>query len=74
MAAVFFFYDQAGKHAEALKIMMKYCGKSLAIRREVLGERHPSFGDTCYNMALLHRAQSDSDRARELFAAAPRPQ
>ena len=93
-----------GKDAEALE----YCGKSLAIRREVLGERHPppsrptttwamssahaealecyqkslairrevtgrailSFGNTCNNMAALHHNQGDSDRARELFAAA----
>ena len=34
----------------------------------VLGSDHPNVADSKYNMALLHKGRSETDRARQLFS------
>ena len=57
---------RAGKSGEALKSARR----ALAIRKEVLGERHPDYAQSLNNLALLLWAQGDYAGARPLYEQA----
>ncbi len=58
--------DRAGKSGEALKSARR----ALAIREEVLGERHPDYANSLNKLALLLKSQGDYARARPLYEQA----
>ena len=57
---------RAGKSGEALKSARR----ALAIRKEVLGERHPKYATSLNNLAFLLEAQGDYAGARPLYEQA----
>jgi tetratricopeptide (TPR) repeat protein len=57
---------RAGKYGEAVKTARR----ALALRQEVLGERHPHYATSLNNLAYLLKAQGDYVGARPLYEQA----
>ena len=57
---------RAGKYGEALESARR----ELAIRKEVLGERHPDYATSLNNLAFLLQSQGDYAAARPLYEKA----
>jgi CHAT domain-containing protein/Tfp pilus assembly protein PilF len=57
---------RAGKYAEAIPVARQ----ALALRKEVLGERHPDTASSLNNLAFLLQAQGDYAAARPLYEQA----